>query len=330
MCTRALWADAGGAVLVGRNMDYGVDLQTNLWAFPRGQERDDAVDGSLRWVSRYGSVAAATYDVATADGMNEAGLAGHLHWLTEADFGERDERRPALAVSVWLQHALDCFATVAEAVAWIEESQVQVVTDRDPGTGRQVTVHLALDDATGDSAIVEYLAGVARIWHGREHVVLTNSPPYDEQLRLLQEIDGFGGDAPLPGGTEAPARFARAAYYLRGLPRPASRSEAVAALLSVMRNASQPFRVPDPDQPFASTTLWRTIADLTAKVYVFESTRRPNIVWTRLDGLDLGEGAPTRRLDLLGDTGLEGGLVGDVTGAFEESPPLSFMRVERA
>lgn len=330
MCTRVLWGDAAGAVLVGRSMDYGVDLQTNLWVFPRGQERDDAIDGTLRWTSRLGSLAAGTYDVATAEGLNEAGLAGHLLWLSEADYGERDERRPALAVSVWLQYVLDTFASVADAVAWIEDSQVQVVSDRDPGTGRPVTVHLALDDASGDSAIVEYLDGSPRVWHGREHAVLTNSPPYVEQLRLLGEIEGFGGSETLPGGTDAPARFARAAFYLARLPEPASRTEAVAALLSVMRNASQPFRLPDPEQPFASTTLWRTVTDLSDRVLVFESTRRPNIVWCRLDGLDLSEGAPARRLDLVADTGLEGGLVGDVTGAFEESPPMRFLRVGEA
>lgn len=172
MCTRALWSDANGAVLVGRNMDYGVDLLTNLWSFPRGLERDNAVDGSLSWTSRYGSVAAGTYDVATADGMNEAGLAGHLHWLSEAQYGERDESRPALGLSVWLQYFLDTCGTVAEAVAWIEESQVQVVSDEDPGTGRPVTTHLALDDATGDSAIVEYLDGAPRVWHDRAYAVL--------------------------------------------------------------------------------------------------------------------------------------------------------------
>lgn len=204
---------------------------------------------------------------------------------------------------------------------------MQVVSDRDPGTGRPVTVHLAFDDATGDSAIVEYLDGAPRIWHGREHAVLTNSPPYDEQLRLLRGIEGFGGDATLPGGTEAPARFARAAFYLAKLPQPATRTEAVASLLSVMRNTSQPFRLPDPDQPFASTTIWRTVADLTGRVVVFESTRRPNVVWARLDGIDLSEGAPVRRLDLVGDSGLEGGLVGDVTDAFEESSPMRFLRV---
>jgi choloylglycine hydrolase len=326
LCTRALWSDAAGAVLVGRNMDYGVDLRTNLWAFPRGLARDNGVDDSLAWTSRYGSVAAASYDVSTADGLNEKGLAGHLNWLTESSYGARDLARPALGLAHWLQYFLDTCETVAEAVAWVEETQVQIVSGEDPGTGRPVTLHLALEDATGDSAVIEYLDGTPRVWHDRSYTVLTNSPTFAEQLELLRQVEGLGGDRPLPGGTDAPDRFARASYYLARLPEPASRTEAVAALLSVMRNAAQPFRLPAPDQPFASTTIWRTVADLTDRVYVFESTRRPNIVWVRLDGLDLAEGQPTRKLDLVGDTGLEGGLVGDVTDAFTESPPLEFMR----
>ena len=195
MCTRALWADANGAVLVGRNMDFGTDTQTNLWAFPRGMERDNTVDDSLSWTSKYGSVVAGGFDVSTNDGLNEAGFAAHTLWLTEADYGERDETRPALGMAVWMQYFLDNFATVAEAVAWLEESHVQVVTAEDPSNpGRAVTQHVALEDATGDSAILEYLGGEMHIWHGREHTVMTNSPPYDEQLERLQEIEGFGGD----------------------------------------------------------------------------------------------------------------------------------------
>lgn len=60
---------------------------------------------------------------------------------------------------------------------------------------------------------------------------------------------------------------------------------------------------------------------------MFESTRRPNIVWVHLDGLDLSGGAPVWKLDLVGDTGLEGGLVGDVTDRFVESERMEFMRV---
>jgi len=326
VCTRALWPDAAGAVLVGRNMDYARDLGTNLWAFPPGMRRDNGVDGTLAWQSKYGSLVAGADDIIVVDGVNEARLAGHLLVLSESDYGERDESRPALTMAIWLQYMLDNFATVADAVAWVEESQLQIVPQLDPTDGRAIGLHLALEDASGDSAIVEYLDGTAGVHHGRAYTVMTNSPPYDVQLERLREIEGLGGTEPLPGGTDPEDRFARAAYYLTRLPAPGSTTESVASLLSVMRNAAQPFRIPDPDKPYASQTIWRTVADLTNGIYVFESTLRPNIVWARLDGLALSEAAPVRKLDLVGDTGLEGGLVGDVTDRFAEAPPMQFLR----
>ena len=75
MCTRTLWSTGEDLVLAGRTMDYEVDLRTNLWAFPRGLSRDNGVDDSLRWTSVHGSVVAAAYDLASTDGINEAGLA---------------------------------------------------------------------------------------------------------------------------------------------------------------------------------------------------------------------------------------------------------------
>src|SRR5690606_35817057 len=63
MCTRALWADAGGAVLAGRNMDWMEEPGTNLWAFPRGMARDDGLDGTLAWTSAYGSLVAGAHDL---------------------------------------------------------------------------------------------------------------------------------------------------------------------------------------------------------------------------------------------------------------------------
>lgn len=327
MCTRALWPDAAGAVLVGRSMDWAVDTGTNLWAFPRGMERDDGIDGTLAWRSDYGSLVASGYDLLSVDGINDGGLAAHQLFLPESHYGELDGSRPALSVAVWMQYVMDKFETVAEAVAWLEESQLAIAAQADPATGRSVTLHLALEDASGDSAIVEYLDGTPRIHHGREYTVMTNSPPFDEQLERLRELEGFGGDRPLPGGTDADQRFARAAFYLRRLPAPQSTSEAVASLLSVMRNASQPFREPDPDKPYASQTQWRTLADLTHGVYVFESAHHPNIVWVRLSALDLSDGAPARKLELVADTGLEGGLVGDVSDRFEVAVAMRFQPV---
>ncbi|MGN5239289.1 linear amide C-N hydrolase [Rhodococcus sp. SJ-3] len=325
MCTRVVWNEPSGSVLVGRNMDYHRDTGTNLWSLPRGIERSDGVGGNLTWTAKYGSVVAGAYDMMTVDGMNEAGLAGHILWLTESTYGTYDKSKPALSMAVWMQYFLDNFATVDEAVAWIDRTGVQVVPLGDPATGEVPAVHLALDDATGDSAVIEYLDGKAIVWHSRDHVVMTNSPTYDKQIELLKQIEGFGGDKPIPGTDSASDRFARAAHYVGRLPEPGNPVDAVAGMFSVIRNTAQPFRTPAPGKPYASQTIWQIVADLTNKRYVFESTTRPNIVWVDLDDLNFDEGAPARKLDLLGDTALEGGLVGEVSNRFEESSPLQFL-----
>ena len=52
-------------------MDWKLPMVSNLWVFPRGMERDGAAgERSVTWTSRH---AVSGYDIATADGMNEAG-----------------------------------------------------------------------------------------------------------------------------------------------------------------------------------------------------------------------------------------------------------------
>lgn len=325
MCTRVLWQDAGDAVLVGRNMDYHRDLDTNLWKLPRGVERDDGVEGKLSWTARYGSVVATAFDLISVDGLNEAGLSGHVLWLAESDYGTYDGSRAALSQAIWLQYFLDNYATVAEAVEWMRASDVQVVQLTDPATGEQPAIHLALDDATGDSAIIEYVDGAARIHHSRDHVVMTNSPTYDKQLELVREFEGLGGDRPLPGSTLASHRFTRAVYYLSRLTPPRSQVEAIAAMYSVIRNVAQPFREPDPGKPDASQTLWQTVADLTRRRLVFESTTRPNVVWVDFDDLDFAENSGERKLDLGSELAVEGGIAGNVSEMFTDEGPLRFL-----
>ncbi|GAA4475948.1 linear amide C-N hydrolase [Rhodococcus olei] len=318
MCTRALWTESGHGVLVGRNMDWREEMDTNLWVLPRGAERvgHDADPNPLSWTARHGSIVATVWDTATSDGINERGLAAHVLWLAEADFGERDPGVPALAVSLWPQLFLDRCASVAECIELMAEQPFQVRPLVEPRSGRQATVHLALEDATGDSLIVEHIDGSVRLHHDRANTVMTNSPPYDEQLELRKRYTGFGGTQPLPGTTEAADRFVRAGYYLERLPATRTPERAYAALLSVMRNAAQPFGEPDPDRPNISATIWRTIADLTTGTYFYESSLSPNIVWTRLADADF---TSCRRLDLAAP-----GLLGNVGSAFVESAPPEF------
>lgn len=316
MCTRVVWPDANGSVIVGRNMDFHMDLLTNLWKFPRGVERADGVSGSLTWKAKYGSIVATAFDLIATDGMNEEGFAGHILWLAESDYGNPEPSDTQLSQSVWLQYYLDNFATVAEAVEWTESTKVEIAQLFDP-TGHLVpTLHLAINDATGDSAIIEYVDGTPTVYHSRDYKVMTNSPTFDKQLELVKQIEGLGGDTPLPGSTLASDRFARASFYVEHQVQPKTQLDAIAAMFSIIRNAAQPFRTPEPGKPDASQTIWQVVLDLTNKRYVFESTTRPNIVWVDLADMDFTEGSGSSRLDLVGRMALEGGLAGNVSEEF--------------
>jgi penicillin V acylase-like amidase (Ntn superfamily) len=321
-CSRVLYSSKDSRfVLVGRNMDWIEDMRSNIWVFPRGIKRDGlAAVNSLDWTAKYGSIGVSGYDVGTTDGMNEVGLDGNMLWLAESHFGSRDESRPGLSVSLWLQFCLDNFATVDEAVTYFESHDIQIL-EASVGDSfkKPITVHLSLGDKSGDSAVIEYVGGTAKIYHGRQARIMTNSPTFEKQLEGLKPYQGFGGKADLPGSVDAADRFVRAAYYVGRLPEPKNERQAVAGLLSVMRNVSQPFGPSKPGEPNTSATLWRTVADLTHGVYYFESTTSPNIIWVELKGLDFREGAKVRKLDLVHSPDR----VGNVTGAFLDAIPFT-------
>ncbi len=328
MCTRVIWPDANGSVLVGRNMDFHKDLMTNLWKQPRGVKRDDGVEGELTWTSKYGSVIAAAFDIISVDGLNEAGLAGHVLWLAESTYGTYDGSRTALSQAIWLQYFLDNFATVADAVAWVEETDVQVVQMDDP-TGGTPAHHppgaRRRHRRLGDHRVHR------RPSEGLPRSLLPRDDQFtdlDKQLELVKEIRGLGGDKPLPGSTLAADRFARASYYVERLAQPDTQLEAIAAIFSVIRNAAQPFRIPDPGKPDASQTIWQTVTDLTNKRFVYESTTRPNIVWVDLADLDFSEGSPQLKLDLCDRLAVEGGLAGNVSDKFEDDGPMTFLSLQ--
>ena len=59
-CTRVVYRGLEDLVVTGRTMDWLNDMKSNLWAFPRGMERDGAAGAnSIRWTSKYGSVGVA-------------------------------------------------------------------------------------------------------------------------------------------------------------------------------------------------------------------------------------------------------------------------------
>ena len=313
-CTRLLHIDPKQGVMVGRNMDWFEEMKTKLVVYPRGIARSGYADiNPLKWVSQYGSIVATSYDIGTADGMNEKGLAVHGLWLDATDYGQRNENIPGLSLMVSAFYYLDNFKTVDEAIHAIQSGTFQMLPFYHPGTGKWIKVHLALEDASGDSAIIEYIDGQPKIYHSNNYTVLTNDPTYDLQLKNLKQYDGFGGNKPIPGTNEASDRFVRAAYHGGNLPAFSSTNEAVAGMLSVMHNVGAPFTSFRLDPTKIHRTIWRTVADLTHHVYYFNSTSNFTVVYAQLDKFSLQPGSPVMKLDLVKYPELSG----DMTNKFE-------------
>jgi penicillin V acylase-like amidase (Ntn superfamily) len=312
-CTRALYVAEDGTVIVGRSMDWGEDMHSNMWVLPRGMQRDGrGGDNTISWVSKYGSLIVSAYDIGTAEGMNERGLVVNELALVESDYGKPPEGAKVISLSTWPQYVLDNFATVADAVADLRKENFRVQTVV-LGTGRPANMHLVISDATGDSAVFEYVDGKLVIHHGRDYRVVTNSPTFDKQLAIMEYWREAGGTSKsLPGTSRAADRFVRTSFlldvlpskvsptYISGTPQQSFKFQAPMAVLSLMRSVGTPLGFANEEQPWVSSTIWRTVSDSTNRVVIFDSALTPATFWVRLDDLNLEQGAPVKKLQLAG------------------------------
>jgi penicillin V acylase-like amidase (Ntn superfamily) len=199
------------------------------------------------------------------------------------------------------------------------------VTAEAPGEERLATLHLAISDAGGDSAIVEYIDGQQVIHHGREYQVMTNSPIFAKQPAITEYWEEIEGTVMLPGTNRAADRFVRASFYINAVPKTDDPLVAVAAAFSVVRNASTPYGITTSDQPNISSTRWRTVVDHKAMRSFFESALSPNTFWVELKNLDFTAGAPTKQLNL--GEGEKTVYAGDAGSSFVQAPAFTFMAV---
>jgi len=300
-CTRVVYKGPNNTVLTGRTMDFSMEIPANLWVFPRGIKRNGEVGtNSIEWTSKYGSLIASSWDIASSDGMNEKGLVANLLWLVESEYPsfEKNGVKKGLAISMWAQYVLDNFASVSEVVEALKKEEFVVASDFIPGTDKFTTVHLSVSDANGDNAIFEYINGKLFIHHHPDYIVMTNDPSYDKQLALSKYWENIPGKSFLPGSVSSVDRFVRANYFINAIPQTDNTRIAVASVFSVIRNVSVPYGFTIEGFPNLSTTRWRAVSDQKNLVYYFETALTPNTFWVDLAKLDFSEKAKPKKLDL--------------------------------
>lgn len=324
-CTRLVYETGSGTYITARSMDWNdPKAPTALWVYPRGMKQNGGVGKNpIRWTSKYGSVFVGFYP-ANADGMNEKGLVANMLYLAESDYGDAAKTgKPTLSIAAWAQYFLDNYATVKEAVAAMQDPKFTIVAPVLPN-GRPSALHLSISDASGDSAIFQYIDGKLQIHHSRKYNVMTNSPPFDEQLALIAYWRLIGGDKFLPGTISAADRFVRTDYFLKSTPKFDDSNLALAAAFSIIRSAGVPLGMKDPNLPNISMTLWRTVADHDNMTFYFESVLNPSVLWVDLNKINFAASSGARTIPLP----LQTRLAGEVSAKFKPAEPIKWLGSE--
>ncbi len=291
-CTRIFWNKTRTKVSA-RTMDLNMDDHPTFVLAPRGIERTgETFINPLKWTSKYGTLVLTAFrGNAISEGMNEKGLVAHLLYLQDTKYEKRDGRH-GVSNALWAQYILDQYVTVKEVLSDLHTYQVvSTVTE-----GRRWPLHLCLEDATGDSAILEFIRGKLVVHHGPEYRVMTNGPSYDAQLENLKSYRYFGGDLPLPGDVDSMSRFVRASSFLSTLPQPKTAEETIGYLIGAIRAEQVPFGAKKTLEAVVTDswpTRWISICDITHKHYYVNLTSLPNVVWVSLQGVDF---SPTQKI----------------------------------
>lgn len=272
------------AHIEARSMDFGVNIADNdIFGFIGQKNITDVIIDADKvpanqltsWTNKYGYWARPAFNTSKADdGMNTQGLSLsglYLEDVTKYPIYDPQDKRPVLGVFDMGSYLLSQAKNVDEAIKLIKSHQiVQSAIQVKPGVFlRNVPIHFDLRDSTGNSAVIEFIAGQVKVY---EHAgnVMTNGPTYPEQLALAKKyvainkaqahsLDG------LPGDFTSEARFARGQVLLRNLPQPYSHGEALYQADFVISSLSVPF-LATANHGNTSNTIWRILKDLDNKV----------------------------------------------------------------
>lgn len=278
-CSRILSNKDPDCIACARSLDWHEPMGEELRVFPRKAN----LDGTTTYASL--CIVAKNYDNAYLEGINEKGFAAHLLYMEDTVYEKRDISRPSISYAEWVRYYLDSCSSVQNALDLALVVQITPVMIHK----KIYPVHLAIEDAHGDSAILEFIDGKLVIHHGRQFTVLTNEPTYTKQLENLGKYLPFE-DFRVPGGIEPKDRFVRALYYLQHVS--VSKNDPISSMFCLIATVSVPWQFRDED-----STLWTSVMDLSRKKYYFRSIRTDSNFFIDMNMFDLSKNKLILSLD---------------------------------
>ena len=299
-CTGIVLRAEDGTVVPARTMEFGFDIQSNIYAVPAGTQLETLVlnpdETGFTFEAKYGFLGANGLGMPIVfDGVNTEGLYfGAYYFAGDAVFGEVSESNRDRAVSSdelgnWI---LGQFATVAEVRDALPT--IEVVGTYVEAIKSVAPFHYTVTDATGASIVIQYTKDGLSIFDNTVNAV-TNNPTYDWHLTNLRNYIGldaenrseitvagetlrpFGqgtGMVGLPGDYSSPSRFVRAVAFANTSLPSADGDEAIFRAFHILNAFDIPkgvIRESGDDGVHTDYTVWTSAADTKKAVYYYKT-----------------------------------------------------------
>lgn len=318
-CTNITTKASDNAVVVGRTLEFGPDLNSQIIISPAGRTfSNKAPNGkpSLSWKSKYGSAYLNGFGIDMAvDGMNEVGLSigalylpGYTEYAPATDANVKNGI-PYFQLGNWI---LSQFKDVNEVKKALKDITVFNQPINLPGHPNVTfPLHTIVTDRDGHSIVIEFANGKMQVYDNPLGI-LTNSPTFDWQINNLKNyvnlspyspkpitVDGFtysstgqgSGMLGLPGDTTPPSRFVRMAMLTQTAQPVETAQDAVVLSNHILSNVFIPagFVRGEKGTQEVEITQWMVIKDLKNNVLYFNHYANPTLQSIDLKQLDLTE-----------------------------------------
>ncbi|GGK37957.1 MULTISPECIES: linear amide C-N hydrolase [Aliivibrio] len=326
-CTGIRLVANDGSPIFGRTEEFGDDVfEVNWKIFPRDYTfQGYTPDGSngKQWKSKYGFVAATPFEVEQAvEGLNEHGLQVGVFYFQPYEQAIYQKYIPSKAknsIGGWqLPTYIISQAKNVDEVRWLL-SKVNVV-DAIPypyykDWNVSPKIHLAVNDAQGNSVVIEYLNGELHIFDNPLGAI-TNKPRFDWHQQNLKQFTNLPIDQPVPfqnkskevmrtgldidrlesisGEITSESRFIRAAMYSQTAEPFDTALEGVHAAFNILNNFDIPkgfkrYRHSD-GKEYSMYSQWTTVSDLRNKKMYIRSFYSPSVKLIDLNEINFKDG----------------------------------------
>ncbi len=286
MCTAAVYTTKD--TYFGRTLDYEFSYGEEIVLFPRRQELSMRHRVSMKeHYAILGMAHAAGEYPLFYDAVNEKGLGmAGLNFVGNAFYQKPREGAENITQFELIPWILGKCATLSEARAVLENL---VITDTPFSPQLPVSpLHWMLADATG-SIVVEAMADGIHV-HDNPAGVMTNNPPFEQQMFLLnqymglsekQPVNTFAPEIPLttysrgmgalglPGDLSSTSRFARAAFVRAHSLSGESEEESVSQFFHILGSVDQQRGCCEVKEGHYEISLYTSCCNLNKGIYYY-------------------------------------------------------------